>query len=50
MQTDKNDTNDKKFADLVTENCGRKYYRHISNECSFHGGNHGTVSLNIALQ
>ena len=35
MQTDKNDTNDKKFADLVTENCGRKYYRHISNECLF---------------
>ena len=29
MQTDKNATNDKKFADLVTENCGRKYYRHI---------------------
>ena len=26
MQTGKNDTNDKKFANLATENYGRKYH------------------------
>ena len=49
MQTGKNDTNYKKFTNLVTENYGRKYYQHIS-KAIFHGGNHDTVSLNIALQ
>ena len=50
MQTDKNDTNDKKVVNLVTESYGRKYYRHVLNESLFHGRNHGTVSSNIALQ
>ena len=35
MQTGKNVINDKKFANLVAENYGRKYYRHISNESNF---------------
>ena len=35
MQTGKNDINDKKFANLVTENYGRKYFRHTSNESNF---------------
>ena len=38
MQTGKNDTNDKKFANLATENYGRKCYQHKSND---------TVSLRI---
>ena len=35
MQTGKGYINDKKFANLVTENYGRKYYQHISNESNF---------------
>ena len=46
MQASKNDTDNKKFANLATENYGRKYYQHLSNESLFHG----FLSFSIALQ